>query len=193
MKRILLIISIGIALAIGVLIFFGFYRPSVPTAELVTPTPLPVTAEPTPSPTPEIQILENIKSNKLVFLDFHSLLDVMTTSQYNYVMSSSTDFFNSLLQTNVRNYSFDQYKFQYDKILSMRFSFSSNDQLMIPFDKFTAVYSNDVEKFVFVLDKESITVTDSQYKFSADLYIDDEVTERFDFTINKKTLTEKVQ
>lgn len=192
MKRILIIVSIGIAITIGVMIFLSFYQPNAPVAELVTPSPVPEAPEPTPSPTPEIQILENSQNNKLVFLDFHSLLNVMTTSQYNYVMSSSSDFFNSLLQTSVRNYTFDQYKFQYDNMLSMRFSFDSNENLMIPFDKFKAIYSSDAEEFVFILDTESLSATDSQYTFAASLYINNEIAETFDFTVNKNTLNLKI-
>jgi hypothetical protein len=192
MKRILIIVSLGIAVAIGVLIFLSFYQPDMQVAGLVTPSPVAPTPEPTPSPTPEIKVLEDSRNDKLVFLEFHSLLDVMTTSQYNYVMSSVTDFFNSLHQTSVRNYSFDQYKLQYDNMLSMRFSFSNGDQLLIPFDKFKNVYSGDAEEFVFILDKVSITVTDTDYKFSADLYIEDEAAESFGFTVNKKTLRIKI-
>lgn len=193
MKRILLIISVGIALTIGIFIFLSIYRPSIPVAELVTPSPVPPTPEPTPSPTPEIKILEEHNSNKLIYLNFQSLLDVMTTSQYNYVMSSTTAFFNSLHQTSVRNYSFDQYKLQYDNMLSMRFAYSSNDQLLIPFDKFQAAYSSDASEFIFIMDNQSISLTDTAYKFSADLYVNDEVTQRFDFTVNKSTLKVKIQ
>jgi len=193
MKRILIIISVGIAFTIGVLIFFSFYQPNIPIAGLVTPSPVAPTPEPTPSPTPEIKILEDDSSNKLIFLGFHSLLDVMTTSQYNYVMSSSTDFFNSLYQTRVRNYSFDQYKLQYDSMLSMRFSFNNDDQLAIPFDKFEDVYSSSILEYIFILDEESVAVTDTEYKFSVDLYIDDEIVERFDFTANKNTLNVKIK
>lgn len=193
MKRVLIIISVGIALTIGVLIFLGFYQPNVPVGILVTPSPEAPTPEPTPSPTPEIKILEDVDSSNFLYLEFHSLLDVMTTSQYNYVMSSSTDFFNSVYQTNVRNYSFDQYKLQYDNMLSMRFFYGNDDDLLIPFNKFQGIYSSDALEYIFILDQESITITDTQYKYSADLYVDKEIIERFDFIVKKNTLELKIQ
>ena len=190
MKRILLIISIGIALALFILIFASVYEPKISVASLITPEP---SVAPTPSPTPEIKILENETKNNFLFLDFHSLLDIVTTSQYNYIMLPTREYFNSVYQSNIRKYSFEQYKSQYQDLLGEDFDFANDAELKVPYERFSGVYKGDEHEYLFILDTTTIEVGSAEYKYAVDFYINKEKVESFYFVVNKETLIIKIK
>ena len=190
MKRILLLISIGIALALFVLFFATVYEPEISAASLITPEP---SVEPTPSPTPEIKILENETKNNFLFLDFHSLLDTLTTSQYTYVMISTREFFNSLYQTNIRSYAFNQYRTQYQDVLDEYFDFENDAEIKVPYEKFAEKFEGDSHEYLFILDNSSMETGSTEYNYTVDFYINDEKVESFYFTVNKETLKIKIK
>lgn len=188
MKKYLIIGSIAIAAALGILLFASFYNPKVKTtAGIITPTPFEATAAPTPSPTPKIEILEDRNDENYKFLGFSFLLDYMTTSQYNYTMLSTTEFFNSLYQSSVRHYPFEQYKIQYDDMLSTRFSFANDDKIRVPFDRFNEVFIGDTQEYLFILDKESLQANVTAYTYTIEFLINSEQSATFDFVVNKKS------
>ena len=193
MKKILLIGSLVIAAVLGILIFSAMYEPKVDTAYVVTPTPEVVTPEPTPSPTPEIEILEDTELENILYLEFYGLLSIMTTSQYNYVMYSTTEFYSAMFQANLRNYSFDHFKQKNDDLLYSRFSFANDDETMVPFNKFKEAFTDDDQEYKLIVDTASIEVGSSSYNFNTTLYENDVNIASFAFTVNKNSLEIKIQ
>ena len=194
MKKFLIIGSITIAVALGVLFFASIYQPgSKSTAEIITPSPFKPTAEPTPSPTPEIKILESENDEQFLLLGFSPLLDVMTTTQYNYVMQSTWDFFNSLYQSGVRNYPFEQYRIQYTDLIYNKFNFEDDTELSAVFSKFQDVFAGGLQSYIFVFDETSLTVLENHYTYTVEFYVNSELKESFDFKVTKKTSEIKVE
>jgi len=192
MKKFLIIGSITVAVALGILIFATVFNPKIKTAQIITPTPYIATPEPTPSATPEIVVHEDESQGNFMYLGFYSLFDIITTSQYNYVMTSTTEFFNSIYQADIRNYTFDLYKTQYEEMLSSRFDFADDAALHVPFDKFTKAFETPVSEYKFLLDESSITEGGNNYKFTVALYLNNELFEEFYFSVDRKTSIIKI-
>jgi len=192
MKKFLIIGSITVAAALGILIFATVFQPNIKTAQIITPTPFEATPEPTPSPTPEIVVHEDESQGNFMYVGFYSLLDIMTTSQYNYIMISTTEFFNSVYQADIRNYTYDLYKTQYEEMLSFRFDFADDAALHIPFDKFMQVFEAPAGEYKFVLSESSITEDANNYIYTVVLYLNNEPFEEFYFSADKKTSIIKI-
>lgn len=187
MKKILIIGSITVAAALMILLFASVYQPKVNVAEIITPTPFETTPEPSPTPTPEIKILEDKNNESFLFLGFQSLLETMTTSQYDYIMQSTFDFFNSLYQSNIRSYPFEQYILQYEEILTTRFNFENNEEISVLFNTLNEIFVDETQSYLFVLDEASLEIGSKYFTYKVDLFMHSEKVASFDFTVNKKT------
>ncbi|MBN2879573.1 MAG: hypothetical protein JXN65_08075 [Clostridia bacterium] len=192
MKKFMIIGSITIAVALGILIFATVFNPKIKTAHIITPTPFVATPEPTPTATPEILVHEEESQGNFMYLGFYSLLDIMTTSQYNYIMISTTEFFNSVYQADIRNYTFDLYKSQYEEMLDARFDFADDAALHIPYDRFMTAFETPGGEYKFLLNESSITEEGNKYKYTVVLYLNNEIFEEFYFVVDKKTSIIKI-
>lgn len=188
MKKILIIGGIVVVIAVGIFLFLSLSQPKIPVAAIITPDPNASPAAPTLAPTPEVEILEYEDEESLLLLEFHSLLDIMTMSQYNYTMISTRDLFSAMYQSNVRNYSFTQFKAINEGLIASRFSFSNDDELLIPFNSFVDTFVDSDQEYLLILDMESIESAAINYKYTANLYINMEQVASFNFLVNKKTL-----
>ncbi len=193
MKKFLIIGSIAVAAALGILIFASIYQPKAKnTAEILTPTPFQATAEPTPSPTPEIKILEEKSHEQFILLGFSDLLNVMTTTQYNYVMESTQEFLNSVYQSHVRNYPFEQFTLQYEDLLENRFNFADEGDIEEVFNSLIDAFEQGEQPYIFILESDTIQSQKDYFAYTVEFYINSGLSVTFDFEVSRNSAEIKI-
>lgn len=187
MKKILLIGAGVVLLALGAFAVLMLTEPKIPEQPIIEiTTPANEVIEATPEPI--IEILEEEQKENVICLEFHTLLDVLTVSQYNYVMISLTDYFDALYQIKARNYVLSQYKTVFENLFNTRFRFGNDAKLQVPVNKFMEAYTDSTQSCIMIFDATSLTKDSKYYKFSIDIFVDREKTGEFDVEINKKDL-----
>lgn len=187
MKKILLIGAGVVLLALGAFAVLMLTEPKIPEQPIIEiTTPANEVIEATPEPI--IEILEEEQKDNVICLEFHTLLDVLTVSQYNYVMISLTDYFDALYQIKARNYVLSQYKTVFENLFNTRFRFGNDAKLQVPVNKFMEAYTDSTQSCIMIFDATSLTKDSKYYKFSIDIFVDREKTGEFDVEINKKDL-----